>query len=112
MILLFHYSRHAFNSLLASHFDGPVLRRLFAGRTGAPKFGGVSARLLLLLLLHMLMAVLQLQFLLVLRLLQLLLLQVDPGPVVVRYGCCYLRSSSHHRLFRRGTMMLPAEHSR
>lgn len=110
MILLFHYSGHAFDALLAGHFGGTMLLRLFGGRTGAPEFGGVSARLLqLLLLMHLWMVMLQLQLLLLLHLLLLLLLQVDPGPVVVgRGGCGFCRR--RHRLFGRGAVVLPAEH--
>jgi len=109
MILLFHYSGHAFDPLLTGHFGGPVLRRVL---TGAAEFGGVSTRLLRL---HLqLMVVLQLQLLLLLRLLQLvlllllllLLLQVDTGPVVIGPGGRGLR----HRFLGRGAEMLPTEH--
>jgi len=112
MILLFHYSRHAFDALLAGHFGGPVLGRLLTD--ASPEFGGVSAGLLLLLLLllHLMMAVLQLQLLLLLRLLQLLLLlllQVDAGPMVIGPGGRCLRGG-RHRFFGRGAEVLPAEH--
>lgn len=109
MILLFHYSGHTFDALLAGHLGSAVLRWLL---TDAPEFGGVSARLLLLLLLlmlYLLVAVLQLQLLLLLHLLQLLLLQVDAGPVVVRPGDHGFRGG-RHRFFGRGPEMLPAKH--
>ena len=95
MILLFHNSGHALDALLAGHIGGSVLRRLL---TGTPELGGVSARLLLMLLL---MAVLKLQLLLLLRLLQLLLLQIDAGPVVVGPGGHGFRGG-RHRFFGRG----------